>query len=90
MDDEADGEAFDDIELFEEDLEAELAEADAKAKTEQGENKEAPTRKRRATAAARLAAAQGTTAGAAEVALSLSEAIVQAAIANGRAGLSRG
>ena len=89
MDDEADGEAFDDIELFEEDLEAELAEAEAKARTEQGENKEAPTRKRRATAAARLAAAHGT-AGAAEVALSLSEAIVQAAIANGRAGLSRG
>ena len=74
-------EALDDIELFEEDLEAEL----------QAEYKEAPTRKRRATATARyLAAAAGKAESAAGAALSMSEAIVQAAIANGRAGLSRG
>jgi len=93
MDDEKEGDAFDDIELYEEDLEAEAAAAEAKAaKEEGGEYKEAPTRKRRATASSRLAAAAQSSgeAGAAEVALSLSEAIVQAAIANGRAGLSRG
>ena len=86
MEEEAEGEAFDDIELFEDDLEAEAAKAE-----QDGEYKEAPTRKRRATVTARcLAAAQGTAASAAGVALSMSEAIVQAAIANGRAGLSRG
>jgi hypothetical protein len=82
MEDEIDGEALDDIELFEEDLEAELLAE---------EYKEAPNRKRRATAAARyLAAAAGNAESAAGAALSMSEAIVQAAIANGRAGLSRG
>jgi hypothetical protein len=81
MEDELDGEALDDIELFEEDLEAELLAE---------EYKEAPNRKRRATAAARMAAEAGKAGSAAAAALSMSEAIVQAAIANGRAGLSRG
>ncbi len=76
---------FDEIEQFEEDVEAELLAEEYS--TEQGHNKGAPPPKRRATAKTRSSNMET---GAASEALHRAEAIVQAAVANGKSGMSRG